>query len=118
MPRHGQVARVAVDEEGWLAFRQAALIRGISVSEYLGRLVQAELKRRSGREVAEITPETPAAEQTLVALAEVRASIDELDGIAARLARSAIDHGSTWEEVGKKLRIAPSQAEASYGKSP
>jgi hypothetical protein len=116
MPKSGQVARVAVDEEAWLEFRQAALARGISVSEYLGRLVQRELKRRAGREVANVTPEMPAGEQALAALAEVRASIDELDGIAGQLAWSAIQNDRTWGEVGEKLRIPSERAKSSYGR--
>ena len=52
-----QVSRVAVDDERWMAFRQAALARGISVSAYLGKLVEAELKRRAGRAVAAVKPE-------------------------------------------------------------
>src|SRR5438876_234637 len=38
-----QLARVAADEETWRAFRQAALVRGVSVAAYLGELVGAEL---------------------------------------------------------------------------
>lgn len=117
MPRHGQVARIAVDEDNWLAFRQAALARGISVSEYLGRLVRAELKRREGREISGVRPEMPAGEQALAGLAEVRASIDELDGIAGRLALLAIQNDRTWGEVGERLQIAPDRAESSYSKS-
>src|SRR5215211_6951523 len=70
------------------------LSRGISVSAYLGRLVEAELKRREGRAVATITPEMPAPDQAIAALAEVRDSIDELNDLAGRLARSAIAHGA------------------------
>ena len=39
MATEAQVARVAVDDETWVAFRQAALARGISVSAYLGKLI-------------------------------------------------------------------------------
>ena len=99
MPARGQVSRVAVDDERWVAFRQAALARGISVSAYLGKLVEAELKRRRGRAVARVEPEAPADEQAITALAEVRASIDELDQIAGRLARSAAEQGGSWSDV-------------------
>src|SRR6266536_1920257 len=105
MTAQGQVARVAVDDERWVAFRQAALARGISVSAYLGKLVEAELKRRSGRAVAGVEPEAPAEGQAIAALAEIRSSIDELDEIAGRLARSAIEHGGSWSDVGGALRI-------------
>jgi hypothetical protein len=84
MASTAKVARVAVSDEQWRGFRQAGLAQGISVSTYLARLVEAELKRRRGRPVA------APADQAINALAEVRASIDELDKIAGRLARSAI----------------------------
>ena len=38
MPSTAKVARVAVSDEQWRAFRQAALTQGISVSTYLARL--------------------------------------------------------------------------------
>src|SRR4051794_40735585 len=118
MPARGQVSRVAIDDERWVAFRQAALARGISVSSYLGKLVEAELKRRSGRAVAGVEPEAPADEQAIVALAEVRASIDELDEIAARLARSAVEHGGSWADVASALRINETQARTAYEGKP
>src|ERR687898_1880616 len=110
-----QIARVGVDDERWMAFRQAALSRGISVSAYLGRLVEAELKRREGRAVGTVTPETPAADQAIAALAEVRASIDELDDLAGRLARSAVAHGADWSDVASSLRLRPEQVRRAYG---
>jgi uncharacterized NAD(P)/FAD-binding protein YdhS len=118
MATRGQVSRVAVDDETWVAFRQAALARGISVSAYLGKLVAAELKRRSGRAVAEIEPEAPADEQAIAALAEVRASIDELDQIARRLARSAVEHGASWGDVASALRIDERKARSAYATRP
>jgi hypothetical protein len=114
MPRHAQVARVAVADEQWLAFRQAALAQGVSVASYLGRLVEAELARRRGRPIDSVDPERPVSEQAVAALAEVRASIDELNAIAARLARSAVAHGGSWADVGSSLRISPDQARAAY----
>src|SRR5438309_9693207 len=98
MPNTAKVARVAVSDEQWRAFRQAALAQGISVSTYLARLVDAELKRRRGRPVASVDPEAPPGEQAISALAEVRASIDELDKIAGRLARSAVAHRGSWDD--------------------
>lgn len=118
MAPQGQVARVAIDDDRWIAFRQAALARGISVSAYLGKLVEGELKRRSGRAVAGVEPEAPADEQAIAALAEVRASIAELDEIAGRIARAAIDHGGSWSDVASSLRIDRAQAEAAYGARP
>lgn len=97
-----------------MAFRQAALARGISVSSYLGKLVKAELNRRKGRALASISPEMPAEDQAMAALAEVRASIDELDAIAGRLARSAIAHGGSWEDLASSLRLEPEQARSAY----
>jgi len=46
MPSPYNAARVAVEEETWRAFRQAALARGIPVSVYLGKLVRSEVARR------------------------------------------------------------------------
>jgi hypothetical protein len=40
MPARSHFARVAVDEERWTAFRRVALERGLSISAYLGRLVE------------------------------------------------------------------------------
>ena len=59
VPRSDQLARVAVPSETWTAFRQAALAQGISVAAYLGRLVDAEVRRRDGREVAGISVDAP-----------------------------------------------------------
>src|SRR3954452_7279528 len=114
MPETGKVARVAVSDEQWRAFRQAALTQGISVSTYLARLVEAELSRRRGRPIAAVDPEAPSADQGVIALAEVRASIDELDKIAGRLARAAVTHGASWEDVGSSLRLDSEKARAAY----
>src|SRR3954447_2687822 len=114
MPGTAKVARVAVTDDQWGAFRHAALTQGISVSTYLARLVEAELGRRRGRPVAAVDPETPPADQGVSALAEVRASIDELDKIAGRLARSAVAHGASWEDVGSSLRLDTDKARAAY----
>ena len=106
MPSPYNAARVAVDQATWQAFRQAALARGIPVSTYLGKLVQRELARRGGTEVAGVDAALPQPDQALAALAAVRASIDELDDIAGRLARSATEHGGSWEDVGSSVRLS------------
>lgn len=110
MPSSAKVARVAIDDEEWRDFRQAALAQGVSVSGYLGRLVAAELSRRRRRPVGAIDPDALPSEQALSALAEVRASIDELEAIAGRLARSAVAHGGSWKDVASSLRIREHQA--------
>lgn len=114
MASTAKVARVAVSDEQWRTFRQAGLAQGISVSTYLARLVEAELKRRSGRPVAAVDPDGAPADQAVSALAEVRVSIDELDKIAGRLARSAVAHGASWEDVGSSLRLDADSAQAAY----
>lgn len=114
MPSPYNAARVAVDEETWQAFRQAALARGIPVSAYLGKLVQKEVARRRGTPAAGVDAAIPEPAQALVALEAVRASIDELDDIAGRLARSAAEHGSSWEDVGSSLRMSSEAARTAY----
>jgi len=114
MPGSAKVARVALADDQWLAFRQAALAQSISVAGYLGRLVDAELSRRRSRPVAPVNPNAPAADQAVSALAEVRASIDELDAIAGRLARSAIAHGGHWRDVASSLHLQEDQARSAY----
>src|SRR3954471_428069 len=113
MPSRNQVARVAVDAATWRAFRQAALVRGISVAAYLGKLVEDELRRRKVGPV-DVDAEQPPAAQTLAALAAVRSSIDELDDIAGRLARSAVEHGGSWKDVASSLRLTQQAARAAY----
>ncbi len=81
-------------------------MQGVSVAAYLGRLVEAEVARRRDGTIAGVSLELGKADQALVALSEVRASIDELDGIAGRLARSATAHGASWEDVGSSLRVS------------
>ena len=75
-------------------------------------------ERRGGRAIAAVEPAAPTDKQATAALAEVRDSIDELDQIAGRLARSAIPHGASWSDVGSALRIDPIQAEKAYGPTP
>ena len=117
MPSPYNAARVAVDEETWQAFRQAALARGIPVSAYLGQLVQREVARRRGTSAAGVDMALPAPDQALLALEAVRASIDDLDDIAGRLARSATEHGGSWEDVGSSLRMSSEAARTAYERS-
>jgi hypothetical protein len=97
-----QVARVAVSEEQWRAFRTLALARDVSVSGYLGRLVTNELDRQKPAPVKADDTEASDVSQALEALRSVRASIDELDGIAGRLARSATSRGAFF---GRRWRL-------------
>jgi len=111
------VARVAVSDEEWRAFRQLALARERSVSAYLGLLVGAELKRRKAMAVGAVEPEAPESDQAIAALVDVRASIGELDDIAGRLARSATAQGASWSDVASSLGLAADEAKAAYGRS-
>jgi hypothetical protein len=113
-PPARQLARVAVDDETWHTFRQAALTRGLSIAAYLAELVERELSRRAGRALDSIAPEQPPAEQALIALADLRLAIDELDLVAGRLARSAMAHGGSWDDIGSSLRLSPSHAQKAY----
>lgn len=96
MPSPHPPARVAVDAETWEAFRLLALRRGIALSTYIDRLVAAETKRRHAPGVDRIDPDAPLVDQSLDALGAVRQNIDELADIAGRLARMAMDAGSSW----------------------
>jgi hypothetical protein len=109
-----QAARVRVDDATWQRFRQAALLRGVSVSAYLGELVERELRRRAGRPLDAVALEQPPADQAIAALAELRLAINELDDVAGRLARSAIAHGGSWADITSSLRLSPRQAEEAY----
>jgi hypothetical protein len=115
MPSPHPAARVAIDESSWQAFRQAALLRGIPVSAYLGKLVESELKRRRATPLAQTREQDPPPDVALDALATVRASIDELDDIAGRLARTAVGAGGSWQEVGVALGLKPDVARSVYG---
>jgi hypothetical protein len=116
MPSRNQVARVAVDDETWRMFRQAALARGITVAAYLGKLVESELRRRKDRQPSVADADQPEADQALAALAAVRLGIDELDDIAGRLARSAVEHGGSWEDVASSLGLSRQAAHEAYAK--
>ena len=88
----------------------------LSAAAYLRRLVEGEVRRRVDHTVAGVSLEAPEPDQALAALAEVRASIDELDEIAGRLARSATAHGASWEDVGSSLRLKVQQAREAFGR--
>jgi hypothetical protein len=107
-------ARVAVDDETWDAFKLLALRRGIALSTYLGRLVAAETKRRRAPGVDTIDPAAPLHAQSLDALAAVRFNIDELSDIASRLARMAMDAGSSWDRVARVMRVSPADAQRAF----
>jgi hypothetical protein len=113
-----QVARVAVANETWQRFRQVAILRGLTVSAYLGQLVERELARRADAPVAQISTEGEERDQALQALSAVRQGINELDDIAGRLARSATAHGATWDDVASSLRITASHAQRAYAGRP
>ena len=103
-----------MEDGAWRAFRQAAIVRGIPVSVYLGKLVEAELGRRSEAQVGEVDAEAGPRDQAMVALSAVRASIDELDDIAGRLARSAAELGGSWSDVASSLGLAEDAARRAY----
>ena len=109
-----QLARVGVSAEAWQAFRQLSLRRGLSVTAYLGKLVEGELRRHRQTNVAATPPDAPPRDAAIAALADVRRSIDELDDIAGRLARAAIAHGGAWADVGSSLRLRADVAENAY----
>jgi hypothetical protein len=114
MPSPNPAARIAVDVNVWRAFRQAAIVRGIPVSVYLGNLVEAELRRRSETQVGEVAADAAPRDQAMMALSVVRASIDELDDIAGRLARSAAELGGSWSDVASSLGLAEDAARRAY----
>jgi hypothetical protein len=107
---------VGVSAESWQAFRQLALRGGLSVTAYLGKLVEAELRRRSRTNLAATPADAPLRDEAIAALHDVRRSIDELDDIAGRLARSAVADGASWDDVGSTLRLHPDAAENAYGR--
>jgi len=114
MPSPYPAARIAVDSDTWRAFRQAALVRGIPVSVYLARLVETELGRRNATAIVDVAPDAAPRDQALTALGVVRASIDELDDIAGRLARSANQLGGSWRDVASSLRLTEAAARRAY----
>jgi hypothetical protein len=67
------------------------------------------------RTIAGVQLDDPPAEQALQALAEVRASIAELDGIAGRLARTAAFQGASCEDVASSLGLSEDAARKAYG---
>jgi hypothetical protein len=105
---------VAVDAFTWQAFRQAALVRGIHVSDYLAKLVQAELARRAPTPASDVSLAASETDQGLAVLRAVRAAIDELDDIAGRLARSAYEHGGSWQDIASSLRLSEEATRRAY----
>ena len=86
------------------------------MTAYLGKLVEAELRRHSRTNLAATPADAPLRDETIAALHDVRRSIDELDDIAGRLARSAIADGASWEDVGSSLRLRSDVAQNAYGR--
>jgi hypothetical protein len=114
MPSPYPSARVAVDPDTWQAFRQAALVRGVHVSDYLAKLVKAELARRASTPPGHVSLDATEADQGLRALRAVRAAIDELDDIAGRLARSAHEHGGSWRDIASSLQLDEQATRRAY----
>jgi hypothetical protein len=114
MPSPHPAARIAVDADTWRTFRQAAIVRGIPVCVYLGSLVDAEVGRRNATPMADVTPDAAPRDQTLAALGAVRTTIDDLDDIAGRLARSAHELGGSWQDVASSLGLTEAAARRAY----
>jgi hypothetical protein len=112
------VARVTVSYEAWATFRRVALAQGTPVSRYLGRLVEAELERRQTRPVRRVSGTPGKIDDGLAALREVRLAIDELDAIAARLARETANRGGRWGDIGPALGLRPDAARSAYQRPP
>lgn len=106
-----RVTRVGVNDETWQAFRQLALLRGMSVSDYLAKLVERELARRPESKARLVALDAPPEQQALAALADARDALLELDDIAGRLARSAYEHGASWKEIGSSLGVGADSAQ-------
>jgi hypothetical protein len=114
MPSPYPCARVAVQPETWRAFRQAALVRGIHISDYLAKLVETELQRRAPTPAGQVSLGDGEPDQALAALCAVRAAIDELDDIAGRLARAAYEQGGSWRDIASSLRLSEDAARRAY----
>ena len=78
------------------------------------RLVAAETKRRRAPALERIEPHAPLKDQALDTLSAVREQIDELTEIAGRLARVALDAGSSWHHVGERLRMSPADTRSAF----
>jgi hypothetical protein len=75
---------------------------------------RAELSRRDATPIGDVDGETAPRDQALAALELVRASIDELDDIAGRLARSANQLGGSWRDIASSLRLTEDAARRAY----
>jgi hypothetical protein len=115
VPARQQVTRVGVDDATWRTFRQAAFDRGLSVSSYLAKLVQAELRRRKATTVGTVNDPESEVDVAVAALVDIRTAIDELDNIAGRLARSATAQGASWHDVASSLRVTEKAAREAFG---
>jgi len=102
-------------EERWRSFRQLAVRRGLSVTAYLGKLVDAELARHARTELASVGCHPAPRDEAIAALNEGRRAIDELDDVAGRLARSAVAYGGSWSDVGSSLKLDGDVARREYG---
>ena len=109
-----RVTRVGANDETWQAFRQLALLRGISDSDYLAKLVDRELARRPETNARLVALDAPPEQQALAALTDARAALLELDDIAGRLARSAYELGGSWRDIGSSLGISEESARRFY----
>jgi hypothetical protein len=113
-----RVTRVGVDDETWQAFRQLALLRGISVADYLAKLVERELARRPESKARLVALDAVPEQQALAALSDTRDALLELDDIAGRLARSAYELGASWQDIGSSLGIGAESARRFYQRRP
>ena len=108
-----RATRAGVDDETWQAFRQLALLRGISVSDYLAKLVERELARRPESKARLVALDALPEQQALAALSDTRDALLELDDIAGacalsvRAQRELAEHRSS-------LSISAESARRSY----
>ena len=99
-----------------MAFRQAASPKAFRSPPTSAGSSSGEVHRRTDRKVAGVSLDAPEPDQALAALAVLSASIDELDQIAGRLARSATAHGASWGDIGSSLRLNAQQAREAFGR--
>ena len=90
----------------------------VSVSSYLAKLVEAELRRRGATAVGAVGEQGSEVDVAIAALLDVRTGIDELDDIAGRLARSAVAHGGSWHDVARSLGLTEKAAREEYAERP
>ena len=112
MPSPYPSARVAVDGDSWQAFRQAALVRGIHVSDYLAKLVQAELARRAPTSASEVSLAASEADQGLACLRALAASLWDVDVIFVATVGALAAAMVGWTEAKRFEELATSYAAA------